>query len=177
VRIHAKRPTSTITEHGYNPYRQAENLRLLPISHAKELLRDDRNLRVHVVHPWFNLSNYTEFGGAQREFFRAMTRRLGFDLSRDPTPLPGAPAGVSVQDAAKRTSGVLFLIDHTVNGTPERSPSTRYNPSTPLGSLRGFLYLNPNALPSSDARYVLERLVEQAGPLLAVYDDFANDTY
>jgi hypothetical protein len=181
VRIHPQRPSVTVTEHGYHPYRQAENLCHLVLSHAHELLREDRNLRVHVVHPWFNLQNSSEFGGAQGDFFRAVGRRLGFDLSASERPLSdvfsGAPPNVSIRDAAQRTSGVLFLVDYSVTGTPGRSPTIPFDASAPHGVLQGFLYANPNTLPTSDGRYSLERLVGNAGPLLKVYDDFGHDAY
>jgi len=172
-----------VTEHPYHPYRQAENLRHLLLSHARELLRDHPNLRVHVVHPWYNGHNASDFGGMQDVFFRAITRRLGFELTKDVQPLSTvlgvrrAPQGVTVKEAAQRTSGVLFLVDYSVTGTPGRDPSIPYDPSTPLGVLKGFLYANPNTLPSSDGRYALDQLVEQAGPLVAEHDDFAHDNY
>jgi hypothetical protein len=181
VRIHPRRPGVTITEHGYNPYRQAKNLRYLLLSHAHELLRDDRNLRVHVVHPWFNLHNASDFGGAQRDFFRATARRLAFELSRDPQPLSNVlcrtPTSLTVRDAARRTSGVLFVVDYSVTGLPGRDPSIPYDPGTPVGVLQGFVYANPNALPTSDARPTLRQLAMQARPLVAMHDDFADDDY
>jgi hypothetical protein len=109
VRIFSLRPKVTVTSHDYNPYKQAERLRYWTISDAKQLLRDDRNLRVLVVHPWFNLANTSDLNGTQGTFFRALARRLACELTRDERPLGAvmrsALPNVTVRDAAhKRTS-------------------------------------------------------------------------
>jgi hypothetical protein len=175
VHVYNPPPSVTTTEHSYNPYEQAKELRLSIVSDAKQFIRGDRNVLVLVVHPWFNLTNTNNFGGQQHVFFRALARRAFCELTKDQRPLIDvvgrAPAGVTVQEAAEHLSGIVFLVDHSVTGRAERDPSKI------LGVIEGFIYVNPNAAKDSDGHLQLEQVVANASGLLSVFDDFRHDNY
>jgi len=183
VHIHRPRPTVVVSETSHEPYRQAEARRYAMLGDAHQLLQDSKNVRVWVVHPWFNPTNAFEFAGSQEVFFRAVSRRVFVELTRDSQALtnvvsaPKCPPGVAVRDVAQRISGMIFLVDYTVAPARDRGADIPFNPSTPLGVVEAFVYANPNALPTADARYELELLIENAPVLVRQYEDFGRDNY
>ena len=183
VRIHNPRPQVVVSEHGYNPYRQAARRRFAVLGDAHQFLRDGKNVLVYVVHPWFNFRNAIDFGGSQEVCFRALARRVFVELTKDRQLLKSAasakkcPASLAVLEAAQRLSGIIFLVDYTVAPPRDRGESIPYDPATPLGVVEAFIYANPNVLASSDARHELERITENAVAIVRGYDDFAHDNY
>ena len=175
VRIHKPRPSVTITEHSFDPYHQARELRLAPLSDARQFVKGAPNLLVYVVHHWFNLTNANNFGGQQHTFFRALARRVFCELTKDSRQLSEVLVddltGVTVQDAARHLSGIVFLVDHTVLGRRKRDPSTL------PGVMEAFVYANPNAATSSDGDLQLDQLVANASRLISVFEKFRFDNY
>lgn len=175
VRIHNPAPGFTSTEHSYNPFEQAKELRYSLLSDARQFIRGDRNVLVLVVHPWFNLTNTNNFGGQQHAFFRALARRAFCELTKDVRPLtdvvPKSHLTVTIQEAAQHLSGLMFLVDHSVVQRPN------YDPSTPFGVIEGFVYVNPNAANGSEGHMQLEQVQANATARLTVFDDFHHDNY
>lgn len=136
-------PRITFTEHSFRPDRLLNELRYFVLNHFDQVLLDEPNLLVYVVHPWFNFVQ-TDFSG-QAEFYREYCRRVFVELVNDQTPLttaiPDRAAGVAipVADIAKRFGAVMFLEDRTVE------PPDDFDPRRPIDGLRGRLFVNSNA--------------------------------
>ena len=176
VRIHKPEPAFTATEHSYNPYEQAKELRFGAVSDARQFIRGDCNVVVFVVHPWFNLTNADNFGGRQHIFFRSLARRVFCELTKDGRPLTDAvaraPSGISIQEAAQHLSGLVFLVDHSV---VQRKGG--YDASKVEGVIEAFVYQNPNAASSSDGDLHFEQIVANAARRVSVVDNFRFDNY
>lgn len=175
VHIFRPPPSVTTTEHGYNPYRQAEHLRYSVLKDAHQFVRNAPNLVVFVMHPWFNFTNASDIVDLKGTFFRALARRAFCQLTTETQSLAAvlgrAPAGVSVKDAAKHLSGIAFVVDHSVKRRPRRDPTQVQ------GVLEAFVFANPNAAKTSDGRLQLERLVAEGSQLISLYDEFRFDNY
>ena len=159
-----------ITEHEYHPYRQAENRHRQLLQKWHQIIDEGSNLRVFVVHPWFNGINAQTFGGSQDVFFRALARRVFCGLTKDASVIDGAP-GLTVGDVASRLGGILFIVDHSAVARKGEDPST------PEGLMRGFLYQNPNTTQKANAELQFEHLVSQNPHLFELNDDFEHDNY
>lgn len=170
VSLQARSSTLMMTEHTYHPYEQAKNRHRQVIQKWHQLIDKGTNLRVFVVHPWFNGVNAQDFGGAQAVFFRALSRRVFCDLTKDTSTIGEAP-GLTVADVASRLSGILFIVDHSVVA-PEHG-----DPETPEGLMRGFLYRNPNTREGSSGEMQLDGLVNENRHLFQVDDGFEHDNY
>lgn len=55
------KPHILTTEHPYNQYRQAKELKYFVLNHFDQLFLNEVNLIVYVVHPWFNFINSIDF--------------------------------------------------------------------------------------------------------------------
>lgn len=112
------RPIGVVTTtHHYNPYEQAERRHRQLLDKWHQILDSAPNLRVFVTHPWFNIANADDFGGAHEVFFRTLSRRVFCQLTKDASPLSmavqNAPPGITIADVAQRISGILFIVDRT----------------------------------------------------------------
>lgn len=170
VSIQPMSSRSMITEHDYHPYRQAENRHRQVLQKWHQLIEEGANLRVFVVHPWFNGINAQTFGGSQDVFFRALARRVFCGLTKDASAMDDAP-GLTVSDIASRLSGILFIVDHSAVAREGEDPST------PEGLMRGFLHQNPNTTGKANAELQFDQLFSQNPHLFEVNDDFEHDNY
>jgi hypothetical protein len=171
-----KKPGITITEHAYNPYTQAKNLRYVLIDKGYQFLLAESNLRIYVVHPWFNHINYTSFLGSNSTFFRSLARRGFCQLTKDSTPIANAIASGwtsrPVSEAACRLSAVLFLVDCTVEKKHEKADVREAR-----DVFSAYLYLNPNSFAENRGKLELGRFVDRADKVLTEFDDFDSDNY
>lgn len=150
----------TATHHQYSPAELLDAVPYFVLNHFDQILRDEPNILVYVVHPWLNSvqSDFTR----QEEFYREFCRKVFEELSRDTAPLsqalpPKAP-GVDVPtgDVIRRLSGIMFLEDRTVE------PPEWYDRDSPAGAVRGWLFVNGGARDENQAVARLGELSELA---------------
>jgi hypothetical protein len=82
-----------------------------------------------------------------------------------------AQPDLTVSDAAKRLTGVLFLVDNSV------VPNAQRDPATPHSIIDGFLFENPNTLDCSRGNLDFHRFASDALAFIRVHDDFEHDNY
>jgi hypothetical protein len=176
VRLHYDRPAVRMAEHDYDPYRQAERWRYAPFEKWHQLVVTAPNLRVMAVHPWFNFINHGDFAGIRQTFFRSLARRVFCDLTKQTEPLSTyVPDAVrwtgTVADAARRLSGILFIVDHTAGREDETL-------LTPADVMEGYLYENPNTFEPNHAGSIFRHLRDlDESHLIRDYDGFGYDNY
>jgi hypothetical protein len=153
-------PRVVSTEHVYRPDRLLQEIRYFVLNHFDQVLLDEPNILLYVVHPWFNFLQ-SEFSG-QAEFYREYCRRVFVELVADTTPLktavPNRAEGleIPVADIAKRFGAIMFLEDRTVEMPPD------FDPRNPLDAVRGRLFLNPNANRANSGAEVWPELQRRA---------------
>lgn len=178
VTIYYERPSYFASEHSYSPYRQAERQKTIAISDAHQLLCDDRNLRVLVIHPFYNQTNADPFGGAHDVFFRSLARRAFCELTKSTEPLQEflnskktLRPDLTVADAATRLTGILFLVDNSIGSRVPRDAAK------PHSVIDAFLFENPNAIDRSKADLNFHRLGVDGLAFMRLIEDFEHDNY
>lgn len=168
MKIYKPSGAASSTVHSYDPFRQAQEFESWAISDAHQLLVDAPNLRVFVVHPWFNIALSSDFAQLRTTFFRALARRVFMHSTKNRKPHKEIPA-LRVSGAAKRISAMLFLVD-TI---PERSAKKNHT-----REIDASFFVNPNTFKKNDASdYEADRFVIDAGRRLSLVERFKFDNY
>ncbi len=150
----------TTTEHTYSPERFLGERRYFVMNHFDQLMREEPNLLLYVVHPWFNFVQCPFTGNV--EFYRECCRRIFHDLvidttlMRDAVPRKAPCVRMTVAETTRKLGAIMFLEDRTVE------PPEDFDSNLPLDAVRGWLFVNPNCDQRNDAGDVSDRLREIA---------------
>ncbi len=154
-------PRITNSEHTYSPDRLLGEMRYFVLNHFDQILREEPNLLVYVVHPWFNLVQCPFTHSV--DFYRNYCRRVFHDLAHDSAALgsavPRKAPGVSmtVAETVRKLGAIMFLEDRTVE------PPEDYQPDRQLDAIRAWLFVNRNADSRNDVGGICDRLMDLAG--------------
>jgi hypothetical protein len=154
-----KRPSAITSVHSQDPYRLAEENRYYPFKSAGQFCRTMPFVLIFTYAAQFNQALAVNFVGSSDVSLRSMARRAFMQLTADMSPAVNfdnqVRAGVTIGDAARLLSGLLFLN---------------------LDNDKGWLFLNPRATLRL-TRYHVEQLFDFAPmPNLGI-DDFVHDNY
>lgn len=158
IRVEPPRDIST-TMHTIDAYRLAEQNRYYPFKTAGQFTRKKPFILIFAYAAQFNPLLFLNFSGSTDITLRSMARRAFFQLATDSTPAEQlddqvAP-GVSIADAARLISGLLFInLDNDV----------------------AWLFLNPRATHRVTRNHI-EQMFDFTAPSHLGVDDFAYDNY
>jgi hypothetical protein len=158
--IRAQRPQRiTMSTHTVDPYRLAEENRYYPFKTAGQFARNEPFVLIFAYAAQFNHAFFLNFGRSTETTIRSMARRAFFQLTTDPSPAGTyddqiAP-GLTIADAAKQISGLLFIN---------------------LDKDEAWLFLNPRANHRLMKDHV-EEIFDFRLPVALGIDDFAYDNY
>lgn len=150
----------------YDPYKAAEKNKYRILRYANKLLIDEPSLLILVVNPWFNkeMSFYNEV------FYRALSRRVFFELSRDKRTIKDLMPdyefeGLKISDVSEKLSGLIFIEDYSIN---EKTKNL----------YKSYIYLNPKATNEKLCKYVFTPMYDSHSNYTPiVVDDFEYDNY
>lgn len=135
-------PGTIISESGYNPYKHAREFWPFIFSDCHQFVTDKPFLLVYVIFPWYN-NIVRPFAGLNQVFYRSVSRRVFCNPCCDrtllatllgPQKVAERLSGITVGEASRSLSGLLFLEDNCItSGKPAGSNTC------------GYLYANPNA--------------------------------
>ncbi len=150
----------------YHPYAHAENFHKTIFNYANKFLRDEPNIIVLVVFPWYNqvVSNFVD---SNIQLYRSLSRRVFCQYLHDATKFKTYNSAFNgeetIYEISQYLSGILFLEDKTI-----------LSEDSEVTNVQAYLYSNPNAKkPLAKSRawnYLLS--IQHSG-----FDDFEHDNY
>lgn len=143
-----------------DPYRLAKENRYYPFKTAGQFTRNDPFILMFAYAAQFNSGLHHNFSGSTATTVRALARRVFMQLTAETVPAsqydPRIAPGVTVADAAKLVSGLMFInLDSDDDA---------------------WLFLNPRA-DHRLTRYHIEQIFDFTIPPSLGIDDFEHDDY
>lgn len=164
IRVHNPKPIS-ISEHTTDPYGFAEQNRYYPLKTARQFTRQKPFILIFPFAAQFNSMLASNVFSTTDTALRALARRVFMQLDADAAPLknfdPQTPDGLTVSDAAKLISGLMFIdLDKDAKGSRDD----------------GWLFINPRAT-NRLSKYHVDQLFDFMPPVGLGIDYFEHDNY
>lgn len=167
---YAKAETNTVltTMREMEPYKLAVDYKYKILDYYEKLLINEPSLITFVANPWFN-QELNPFNDFVPIFYRALSRRVFMDLTKDTTDLgtiyPELQGkNIKISDVGEKVTGMIFISDKSVTKRDSEIYET-------------FIYLNPNTTNKKLSRRDFDILNWSPEIKQPFIDDFYYDNY